>query len=288
MDSHKHTILVPTDFTVIADYAAEHAVKFSKLLKKDITFLHIIKKDMDFQEAEKQIVAQADALFQKHGIRPQTLVREGSIFSAIGEVANELNAEVVIMGTHGRKGFQKFTGMWALKVIVKAKAPFLVVHDYPQSNLIEKIVFTIDFKKENMEKIRWATLLADLFKSKVYLFKSTSKVNFLGLIRFNDKGFLRNIFFNTKTAEKYLKNNNISYEIVQAPQSSKTFAEETIDFSRKIKADLILITTTKSIDISDYILGASEQIIIDNEAKIPVLCINPRPTRVGSFSASGG
>jgi nucleotide-binding universal stress UspA family protein len=287
MDSQKHAILVPTDFTVVADYAAEHAVKFSKLLKKEITLLHIIKKDTDYQEAENQINAQSEAIFRKHGIRPLTVIREGSIFSVIGEVANELNVEVVIMGTHGRKGFQKFTGMWALKVIVKAKAPFLVVHDYPNGESIEKIVFPVDFKKENIEKIKWATLIASLFKSKVYLFKSTPKVNFLGFIRFNDKGFLKTIFSNTKAAEKFLRNNNIPYELAQA-QPKKNFAEETIKYSINIGADLILITTTKSIDISDYILGASEQIIIDNEAKIPVLCINPRPTRVGSFSASGG
>jgi hypothetical protein len=130
-------------------------------------------------------------------------------------------------------------------------------------------------------------MLAKLFNSKVYLYKSTSKVVFLWFIRFNDKGFLKNIFSNVKAAEKLLKNNNIEYEIAEA-QPDKNFADETINYSESINADLILITTTKSIDISDYILGASEQTIIDNLAKIPVLCINPRPSRIGSFSASGG
>jgi nucleotide-binding universal stress UspA family protein len=287
MDSQKHAILVPTDFTVVSDYAAEHAVMLSKLLKKEITFLHILKKDLDYQNAEKQITAQAEGIFQKHGIKTSTLIREGSIFSAIGEVANELDSEVVIMGTHGRKGHQKFTGMWALKVVVKAKAPFLIVHDYPQKNNIERIVFPIDFKKENLEKIRWATLLASIFNSRVYLFKSTPKVNFLGFIRFNDKGFLKTISSNTKNAEKYLRNNNITYEIVDA-LPNKNFAEQTIAYAKGLDADLIMVTTTKSIDISDYVFGASEQIIIDNEAKIPVLCINPRPSMIGSFSASGG
>jgi nucleotide-binding universal stress UspA family protein len=88
-------------------------------------------------------------------------------------------------------------------------------------------------------------------------------------------------------AEKYFKNNEVPYEIAQA-HSGKNFADETIAYAEEIGADLIVITTTKSIDISDYILGASEQSIIDNQAKIPVVCINPRPSRVGSFSAGGG
>ena len=34
--------------------------------------------------------------------------------------------------------------------------------------------------------------------------------------------------------------------------------------------------TTKNIRFQDYVLGASEQQIIANEAKIPVMCVNPR------------
>lgn len=287
MDSQKHTILVPTDFTNVSDYALEYAVLFAKKLAKEITLLHIIKKDANYQEAEKQIESQADAILQRHGIKPSTIIREGSIFTAIGEVSNELNTEMVIMGTHGRKGVQKFTGMWALKVIVKAKAPFLVVHDFPKKETIDKIVFPVDFKKENIEKIRLASHIAKVFNSKIYIYKASAKVKFLWFIRFNDKGFLKSIFFNMNASEKYFKSNDIPYEIAQA-RPDKNFSDEIVNYSTELGADLVMITTTKSIDISDYILGASEQSIIDNQAKIPVFCLNPRPRRIGSFSTSGG
>ena len=55
-----------------------------------------------------------------------------------------------------------------------------------------------------------------------------------------------------------------------------SFPDETIKFAQKINADLMLVMTTKNIGIKDYVLGANEQQIIANSAKIPVMCINPR------------
>jgi nucleotide-binding universal stress UspA family protein len=49
------------------------------------------------------------------GVELAVVVREGSIFTAISEVVEEFDATLVIMGTHGMKGMQKFTGSWALK-----------------------------------------------------------------------------------------------------------------------------------------------------------------------------
>lgn len=287
MDSQKHIILVPTDFSEFGDYALEHAVKFSKLLGKEIAMIHVIKLEEERLDAEQKIKEKANEISRKFQILPKTMVREGSIFSTIGDVANELNASMVIMGTHGRKGMQKFSGSWALKVVVKSKAPCIVVQGPPHKDTFEKIVFPVDYKREMLEKIGWLTFIAKVFNSKVYIYKSSSKVKFLGIIRFNDKGFLRKIFSNTKLTEKHLKNNDIPYELISS-EPRKDFSEQTIHFAESIGADLILISTTKSINLADYIFAASEQNIIDNHAKIPVMCINPKPSRLGgSFSASG-
>ena len=277
MDSPKQTILVPTDFTPVAEYAIEHAVKFSRLLNKEILLLHIIKKESEYQEATQAIQAIAEATFKKTGLRPHVMVREGSIFTTIGEVSNEVNAELVIMGTHGMKGLQKVTGSWALKVIITSRAPFIVVQNSPKSEKMDRIVFPVDFKKENKEKIGWAGFIARLFGAEVSIFKSN----------FRDKSFVKETKRNIDFTEKFFRYKEVKYEIVQAVPK-KNFADQTIEFAQSIDADLILVTTTKSINVTDYILGASEQYVIANSAHIPVMCINPRPSQVGSFSTSGG
>lgn len=277
MDSQKQTILVPTDFTTTAEYAMQHAVIYSKWLHKDITLLNIIKKEAEYNDAEKQILQIAQELASKNAVTVHTVIREGSIFTAIGEVANELEAEMVIMGTHGRHGVQKFVGSWALKVIVSAKAPFIVVQQPPKKNTIDRIVFPVDFKKENKEKIGWAVYIAKLFNSKIFVLKKSYK---------RDKGYIIGTLKNIAFVERYFRNKDVRYEITQAEQK-QDFAEQTVKFAEKLNADLILIMTTKAIDYSDFILGVSEQNIIDNDAKIPVMCLNPRPTELGSFSATG-
>ena len=85
-------------------------------------------------------------------------------------------------------------------------------------------------------------------------------------------------------AKNYLIENAIDFEIHTLP-GKKGFSEETIDFSKEKEGDLILIMTTKDLSFSDYVLGADEQKIIANEAKIPVMCVNPRKLRKQGFFA---
>ncbi|NJK85048.1 MAG: hypothetical protein HC906_02810 [Bacteroidales bacterium] len=47
--------------------------------------------------------------------------------------------------------------------------------------------------------------------------------------------------------------------------------------------------TTRDINLADYVLGAQEQHIIANHEGIPVICINPKPAKIGGgFSTTGG
>ncbi|MEZ5011784.1 MAG: universal stress protein [Bacteroidales bacterium] len=98
----------------------------------------------------------------------------GSIFATIADYVNENDASLVIMGTHGLKGMQKLTGSWALKVIVRSKIPFIVIQDPPRD--MEKyhdLVFPVDFRQENKEKLKMAIFLGKYFTdSKVHILKA--------------------------------------------------------------------------------------------------------------------
>jgi nucleotide-binding universal stress UspA family protein len=276
MESQKNSILVPTDFSQVSEYAVAHAVKFSKLLNKGITLLHIVKSPQEFNEADDKIKVQAKDFFEKYGVHFHTLVQEGSIFSTIGEVANMSDTELIIMGTHGIHGLQKITGSWALRVTVSSKAPVIIVQDYPRRETMKRIVFPVDFKKENKEKIGWACFVARHFEAKIFVLKPNLK----------DKGYLRAMFTNMFFTEKYFKNKGVDYEVVTSDKKGN-FNEQIVDFSYRVDADIILIMTTPSINYADYILGAPEQHIMANQYKIPVMCVNPRNIKVGEFSATG-
>lgn len=266
MISKDHNILIPWDFTPVAEYALQHGFKFAEKAKsKKISLVHIIKADKEYDEAYKKLEQVASDSRGKNGIEVEAIVRKGSIFTTIGEVASEVDAELVVMGTHGLRGMQKLTGSWALKVIVSSKVPFVVVQEPPNETDFKDIVFPIDFKKENKEKLGWVSYFYNYFSPKFHIIKPNT----------TDVGFIKRIKANIAFARKIMDSKNVDYEIHTA-EGKKNFPIEIMDFASDINADLILILSTKNIGFTDYVIGAQEQYIIANSSKIPVMVINPR------------
>ncbi|WP_430814232.1 universal stress protein [Carboxylicivirga sp. RSCT41] len=265
MDTSKNTILVPYDFTEVANNAVQHAIKVAGELDANIHLLHIAKKEEQIAELEEKLANDAAEIKEKWGVLPSTSVKEGTIFKTINSVVEELECLLVVMGTHGMKGLQKLTGSWALKVIVGSKIPYLVVQSAPKREDYQKIVFPVDYKSENKEKLKWIQFMYQFSKPKVYIYASATKE---GIIDSRTKA---NVVF----SKKYLEEKGIDYELVLS-EGDASFSQETIQFSEKIDADLVLVMTTRDIAFHDYVLGAYEQYIIANSAKMPVLVINPR------------
>ena len=82
-------IIVPWDFTEKADNALAHAVKMAKVLDNTITLLHIVKKDKEIEEASAKLNDIAALSIEKFGVPINTVVKEGSIFTTIGEYTKE-------------------------------------------------------------------------------------------------------------------------------------------------------------------------------------------------------
>lgn len=282
MEEHKKLIIVPWDFTHVAGHALAHAVKISRMVGNDICLLHIVDpginvKDEAVKKAQLRQLTEENS--KKYNVPISYHISKGSIFRAIAEFANDKEASLVVMGTHGMKGMQKLTGSWALKVIVKSKIPFIVIQDPPaDQERYHNIVFPVDFRGENKEKIKMAIFMGKFFESKIHMLVVVN----------TDKNLLKKTNINLNFAIKYLIQNNIDYEIHEVPRGN--FAEQTIDFAQKINADLILIVTTKNITFADYVVGASEQYIIANSSRIPVCCVNPKASyaKVGQFMGGWG
>lgn len=278
MESKDRPIIVPWDFSQVAENAFIHAVRYAKSKDREILLLHIVAESKSAADKEKELAETCDRLGGEHGRKPNFVVQTGSIFVAIGEVATERHAEMIIMGTHGLKGAQKLFGSKALKVVVSSKIPFLVVQDKPRKEKMESILLPIDFKSENKEKANWIYYMARTFGTRFTIIKGKAK----------DKGFKRKLVSNMKYIESYLKTHNVEYEIVTA-EGKKSFKEEVVTYAKENDFDVIMIMATRNIKFTDYLFGAPEQYIMANEFNIPVMCVNPRKVKVSSgFRASGG
>ncbi len=289
MADKQKLIVVPWDFTPVAEHALAHAVKISRMVKNDICLLHIVDKAIKPQdEGQKKVLLKsiADENAKKYNLVIVPEIAKGTIFTAIADYVNQkgvkeedkkVEVSLVVMGTHGMKGMQKLTGSWALKVIVRSTVPFIVVQEPPvDQERYHNIVFPVDFKKENKEKTKMAIFMGKYFDSKMHILVTTA----------TDANLIKKTKINLNFAIKYLIQNNIDYQIHEVPKGN--FAEQTLDFAQKINADLLLIMTTKNITFADYMVGASEQYIIANSSKIPVCCVNPKASFANTAQFMGG
>jgi len=267
MEKEKQLVVVPWDFTPKAEDALAHAAKISRMINAEISLLHIVERRVktgEYRKKETRLNKIAEDAREIYNVEVRTALIPGSIFTSIAEYVNEEGASVVVMGTHGMKGMQKLTGSWALKVLVKSKVPFIVVQDKPKDmEKYQNIVFPVDFRTENKEKLKMAIFMGKYFDSKIHILKTVT----------TDKSLLKKTNINLNFAIKYLIQNNIEYEIHDMNKGN--LAQQTIAFAESVDADLILIMTTKNITLADYMLGAQEQQIIANSSKIPVCCVNP-------------
>jgi nucleotide-binding universal stress UspA family protein len=278
MDKYERPIIVPWDFSQVAENAFQHAVNISKALNREILLLHIVHEEKDKDSKKDELVASTEKMGKEYGKKPHCEVVHGSIFHAIGETAKELKAEMIVMGTHGMVGAQKLFGSKALKVVVSSRIPFLVVQDKPVKETIDTILLPIDFRSENKEKANWIYYLARNFGCRFIILKD----------KVRDKGFRRKILSNIRYVETFLKGHDIGYEIVTS-EGKESFKKEIVTFATEHSADLVLIMATRDIRWIDYLLGAPEQYILANPANLPVMCMNPRHAKIaGGFRATGG
>ncbi len=274
MELLQKTILVAWDFTNVADYAMQHAIRFANTIGNvTVTLLHIVDDKKDIDNAMSQLNVVVEDAKRKYNFKPQSMVVEGNIFTTITEVANKMGCPFVFMGTHGMKGLQKITGSWALKVIEGSNCPFIVVQRPPRDEHFGDIVCTVEYKTEDKQKVGWAVYLNNFFKSKIYLYVQKS----------NDANLKRQIYSNLVHMKTVLDKYKIEYIEVEGA-GKDDFAEEVIEYANSINANAILVSTYKELDWADYMFGANEQKIIGNKYGISAITVIPNPGKLKGFN----
>ena len=271
--SQHSVILVPTDFSHVAECAIVHASVIAHKSGDEVKLLHVIKESKGEHEEvdlriklEAKLESQCTYYGEKYGVRFDYIIREGSIFTTIGEVSDEIRASLILMGTHGVKGVQHITGAWALRVIATSKVPVIVVQNkLPQHEDEYRILAPIDDTIESKQKTSHTITLAKTMNARVYLFDAHS----------DDEAFENRVKHNAAFIKRHLEENEI--RDIEAEQENKNgdFAKDFIKYAKDISADLIVIVTTADKGIKDFFLGPIEQQIINNDEQIPVMCVNP-------------
>lgn len=254
-------ILVPYDFSELSDYAVKHAIQIATITESSIVFLHIIPDLAQESEALKRLQETASKYESEFGVKIECKIRPGRVSTAIKTFAETIDAFMVVMKTQKPIGKEKYLGTRSIRLMINSRIPFFIVQAPPKHLALRKIVFPIDFRKENKEKLAWISFLSKYYTSKIYLFKPSG----------NDAAVRNNVEF----AKRFLEGKDIDYEIVTA-KGKFNLSQETLEFSHQIDAELIIIMLSKNITMAKVMMGLQDQKYISNDYKIPIMCINQR------------
>jgi len=263
----KKKFIVPFDFTDVAESAIEHAMITAQVVGADVHLLHVVSKKEAISEAKGKLastVEKALASTAAKNVEIVSHVRVGNIFDDIAEFALEIGAELIFMGTHGAHGWQHITGSHALKVVTNSPTPFIIVQETRiHDSGYDDIIVPLDLHKETKQKLTLVANMAKYFNSRVHVVIPDETDEFL------QHTVKANIIF----ANKFFGERNIEVTTTLAP--SKDFDKEVVEHAVKVNADLIAIMNIQKNQLLGVFGASHEQYMITNEAKIPVLVVNP-------------
>ena len=141
-------ILVPVDGSSTSNRGLEQALALARSHDATILLLHVVDEHVIVQHAEavaavtdqylesmrasgREVLARARAAAERQGVTSRTLLVEnitGSVADIVVEQARKQRADVIVMGTHGRRGVKRLVmGSDAEGVVRASPVPVLLV-----------------------------------------------------------------------------------------------------------------------------------------------------------------
>jgi nucleotide-binding universal stress UspA family protein len=133
------TIVVATDGSRYSALATERAISFAQSYGGELRVLSVVDVPTEFYaeapqavddlvRKAKQFVADVKKQAEASGVRAETFVGEAEAHEAVNKLAEDQQADMIVIGSHGRTGLRRLLmGSVAEKVIGYATRPVLVV-----------------------------------------------------------------------------------------------------------------------------------------------------------------
>lgn len=121
-------ILILTDFTQTCYDSVTYGLDFCRYYGYAAEILHVDVGDYYVDEYERtRIMALVDLYRGKMQCGVEMTTRQGDFAQVMGEVTKTGMYRMIILGTHGRNGFQSLTGSAAARIIMLQDIPVVVV-----------------------------------------------------------------------------------------------------------------------------------------------------------------
>lgn len=171
-------ILFPTDFSSAANAALPYAAEIAHRYGAKLYTLHVVPSDVDVVTARETrpilanwVLREAkekahELLSHVEDVDTEVLIRSGEIWTAVQDVIEACEIDLIVLGTHGRTGWQKvLLGSVAENIFRKASCPVITVGphcstDPKKSVKFHQIIFATNFSPESFVAAPYAVSLA--------------------------------------------------------------------------------------------------------------------------------
>ena len=272
-------ILVPTDFSPLAENALKIAASIAKKHDAEIFLLHLLDLPLDlidpkgsssnndlpesifFMKLAHQRFTAAMKKDYLKGIKVHETVEFNEAFDGIMKVSKKHDCDLIIMGSHGAEGIKEvFVGSNTEKVVRYSNIPVLVIKSETEKFEPKRMLFATNLALETGDSY----LNALAFAKKMQLEMTTVFINTVGKFRTSDHI--------DKQIEKFKnKVDDPNFKIVV--RNDKNTEDGILNYAKKMNADVIGIGTHGRKGISRLLNGSLSEDLV-NHAKRPIITFN--------------
>lgn len=179
-------ILVPLDFTTLSSHVLKYATVISKKLKLPLTLLHTHNfKEPDLVQSrnryndeikelvkkkEDKLIALSKEVHQSTAMPCNYLLLKGVPSDVIVETAENLQPDLLIMGSDSLSSFERFLfDATSPKVFKEAKGKLLIIPENAAYSAFKNIAFATNFYDGDFENINYLLQLSEQNKSTFHL-----------------------------------------------------------------------------------------------------------------------
>ena len=273
-------ILIPIGFSDQSMIALGQAFNLAKIKKSEIILLSVIEEPNMIeslflddrthelqQKVNDKLVEVGKEYAEKYDIHVETMVAKGRVYEKIIDVAEMVNADLIVMGTNGTpKGvMKKVIGSNAERVVRLAHCPVITIKGKDHKNGCENIILPLDLEKQTKEKVTLAIEYARYWNATIRV---------VSVLLRNKQEIKDQLVRNLNQVEKFISDADLvcSAELLEG-EKGKGLASTILDYEKKFESDLILIMTRQE-DIFYNKLGTAAREII-YQSEIPVMSIKP-------------
>jgi len=270
-------IIVPIDFSKHSEQALKSAANLASKNNAEIIALHMLElqkanlSSSDSHQNEKIAfyVKLAEKRFSKflskeylQGIKITPIVKYHKVFEEVNDIADSMNADLIIMGSHGVSGAKEyFIGSNTEKMIRYANIPVLVIKNELSDVYFEEVVFACDFSDEALSPyLKAKKALASLGVNTHLLYVNLPNEKFQSTLEMEKKV----ASFMKRAGENVEAINKVNYV------ADYSIEKGVLNFSNLIGADLVAVITHGRRGMSHFFKGSVSEDIA-NHSTLPVI-----------------